>query len=84
MSDKKQFDNVNKPRHYAHGSIECIDAMEAAYGIEAVMHFCQCNAFKYQWRFENKNGDEDLKKSQWYQNKYMELEKRRDAENGNV
>lgn len=71
----KEFDIVNNPQHYTDGSIECIDAMEAAYGIEAVKWFCICNAFKYQWRFKKKNGIEDLKKSQWYQNKYMELTK---------
>lgn len=70
---EEKFDNVNKPRHYAEGKIECIDAMIAAYGKEVVMHFCQCNAFKYQWRFNKKNGIEDLKKAQWYQNKYIEL-----------
>ena len=66
-------DNVNSPTHYASGSIECIDAMIAAYGTEAVKDFCKCNAFKYQWQFEKKNGIEDLKKAQWYQNKYIEL-----------
>lgn len=70
---RAQEDVVNHPSHYANGDIECIDAMEAAYGTEAVMHFCQCNAFKYQWRFDKKNGNEDLKKCQWYQNKYMQL-----------
>ena len=74
-------DNVNHPAHYNKGNIECIDAMIAAYGIDAVMCFCKCSAFKYQWRFESKNGDEDLKKSIWYQNKYMELEARKNASN---
>lgn len=66
-------DNVNHPSHYTSGDIECIDAMIAAYGKEAVMAFCKCNAFKYQWRFDKKNGIEDIKKAQWYQNKYIEL-----------
>lgn len=68
-------DKVNHPSHYTSGEngIECIDAMIAAYGKEAVMHFCQCNAFKYQWRFDKKNGVEDLKKAAWYNNKYAEL-----------
>ena len=65
--------NVDHPNHYNQGGIECIDAMISAYGIETVKDFCKCNAFKYQWRFGNKNGEEDLKKAQWYQNKYMEL-----------
>ena len=66
-------DPVDHPSHYNQGGIECIDAMIAAYGIEAVKNFCKCNAFKYQWRFGDKNGEEDLKKAQWYQNKYVEL-----------
>ena len=70
------FDVVDNPKHYTDSSIECIDAMEAAYGTEAVKWFCICNAFKYQWRFNKKNGTEDLKKAQWYVNKYMELDKR--------
>jgi len=75
------IDNVNHPKHYNKGNIECIEAMIAAYGIDAVMCFCKCNAFKYQWRFESKNGDEDINKSIWYQNKYMELETRKNASN---
>ena len=73
------FDVVNSPKHYADSSIECIDAMEAAYGTEAVMWFCVCNAFKYQWRFKKKNGLEDIRKAQWYQNKYIELSKKVEA-----
>ena len=66
-------DNVSHPSHYTQGSIECIDAMLSAYGVEVVMHFCQCNAFKYLWRFTHKNKIEDLDKSLWYINKYKEL-----------
>ena len=72
---KTKYDSVNNPSHYTSGDIECIDAMVAAYGVEAVKDFCKCNAFKYQWRFDKKNGDEDVRKAQWYQNKLMELEK---------
>lgn len=75
----KTFDVVASPKHYTDSSIECIDAMEAAYGIEAVMWFCACNAFKYQWRFKKKNGIEDLEKSKWYTNKYIELSKKVEA-----
>lgn len=64
---------VTHPSHYTQGSIECIDAMLSAYGKEAVMNFCQCNAFKYLWRFNRKNKIEDLNKAQWYINKYIEL-----------
>lgn len=70
-----KHDPVNHPSHYTQGNIECIDAMKAAYGKESVMHFCKCNAFKYQWRFDKKNGEEDIKKAQWYQNKFLELQR---------
>ena len=75
--------NVDHPSHYNQGGIECIDAMIAAYGVEAVKNFCKCNAFKYQWRFGDKNGEEDLKKAQWYQDKYMELDKNENMDQGN-
>lgn len=71
--ETEKYDNVNNPEHYTHGAIECIDAMISAYGVDTVMNFCQCNAFKYLWRFENKNKIEDLDKSMWYINKYKEL-----------
>ena len=65
-------DPVNHPAHYTSGSIECIDAMQAAFGVEAVKDFCLCNAFKYLWRHRNKNGVEDLKKARWYLNRLIE------------
>ena len=65
--------NVDHPTHYNNGSIECIDAMVAAYGKEAVEVFCLLNAFKYLWRSEHKNGEEDLEKAIWYLKKRLEL-----------
>lgn len=64
-------DPVNSPAHYTSGGIECIDAMQAAFGAEAVKDFCLCNAFKYLWRHRNKNGVEDLKKARWYLNRLI-------------
>lgn len=65
-------DPVNRPAHYTSGGIECIDAMQAAFGVEAVKDFCLCNAFKYLWRHRSKNGVEDLKKARWYLNRLIE------------
>ena len=67
------FDVVSKPKHYASTSIECIDAMIETQGKEAVRCFCICNAFKYLWRHNSKNGDEDIKKANWYLTKAVEL-----------
>lgn len=66
-------DPVNHPSHYTQGGIECIDAMVAAFGKDAVEQFCICNAFKYVWRSKLKNGIQDIEKAHWYLNKYKEL-----------
>lgn len=66
-------DNVNHPSHYNQDSIECIDAIAAATtgktGIEAV---CVANVIKYLWRYELKNGLEDVKKARWYLDRLIE------------
>lgn len=72
-------DNVQHPAHYTQGGIECIEALKAATigktGIEAV---CVANAIKYLWRFEKKNGLEDVKKAQFYINRLIqELEEKK-------
>lgn len=60
-------DMVSHPKHYTQGDIECIDALKAATvgkrGIEAV---CVANVIKYLWRYEEKNGIEDVAKAKWY------------------
>lgn len=70
---KEDLDNVNHPSHYETGNFECIDVMIETQGKEAVMDFCICNAFKYIYRHNNKNGIEDVKKAKWYLDKYIEL-----------
>lgn len=61
--------NVDHPDHYSNGSIECIDAIESALTQEEFEGFLHGNILKYDWRYRNKNGVEDLKKSQWYNSK---------------
>lgn len=77
VEEAKKHDAVNHPKHYTQGKIECIEALESATinkrGIEAV---CTANIIKYLWRYESKNGIEDVKKAQWYLQKLIsELEK---------
>lgn len=73
----EEFDVVSRPEHYTSGSVECIDAMVETQGIEAVIGFCICNAFKYIWRHNLKNGIEDVKKASWYLNKAIQLYERK-------
>lgn len=58
-------DAIN-PQHYQKGGVECIDAIEASMAEEAFKGFLKGNCIKYLYRYENKNGAEDLKKAQWY------------------
>ncbi len=73
-------DAIN-PSHYKQGKVECIDALESATvnktGLEAV---CVTNVIKYLWRYEAKNGLEDVRKAQWYLAKlidYLEVKNKK-------
>ena len=74
VGDNEEEDVVNHPNHYKANAMECIDEMVLVFGKEAVINFCKCNAWKYRYRSEHKNGNEDLKKADWYIAKIKELE----------
>jgi len=65
-------DAVNKPSHYNNGNIECIDYIEQQLSPEEFKGYLLGNVIKYTHRHKYKNGLEDLKKAQWYQNKYID------------
>lgn len=70
----EQFDNVNNPKHYnREGAMECFDEFVLIYGKEAAKYACLFNIHKYRYRAADKNGEEDLRKSDWYLKKYKEL-----------
>ena len=72
-------DMVNRPPHYCReDAMECIDEMELVFGIKAVKYFCLCNAWKYRYRAADKNGEEDIRKSDWYLRKYKELDAKKE------
>lgn len=50
-----------KPHHYTQGILpgECIDYVK-------YLDFCRGNVIKYLWRYENKNGQGDIKKAAHY------------------
>lgn len=67
-------EKVDHPSHYnREDAIECIEEMVLVFGKEAVKNFCLCNVWKYRYRSSEKNGEIDLKKSDWYMKKYLEL-----------
>jgi hypothetical protein len=65
-------DNVNKPPHYNHAGIECIESIHAALTPEEFRGYIKGNNMKYTWRENYKNKDEDLLKARWYLNYYLE------------
>lgn len=70
---KVKISNVIHPGHYnIPGRKECIEEMVDKFGMEAVETFCALNAYKYTYRHELKNGQEDLDKASNYQKMLME------------
>lgn len=65
------MDNVNHPVHYNSGGIECIEGIKAALG-DKYIGFLVGNVLKYCWRYEHKNGVEDLKKAAFYLDRAIE------------
>ena len=78
-NEVKESDNVDHPKHYTREkAMECIDEMLMIFGSQMVINFCILNAWKYRYRAADKNGAEDLEKSDWYLNKAKELMDKRD------
>jgi len=67
-------DMVNHPPHYTQGSVECIDAMQAALSPEEFVGFLKASVIKYVWRLNDKDEPlENAKKARWYLNKLIGL-----------
>lgn len=59
--------NVNHPKRYTEGKIECIDALESAVvGKTPEEAICVANVIKYLWRYEEKEPLRSLKSAEWY------------------
>jgi len=65
-------DPIN-PNHYKQGGIESIDAIKAFMSEEEFKGFLKGNCQKYLFRYEKKNGIEDLRKCQWYLERLIEV-----------
>lgn len=63
----EHYDMVNRPPHYTKGSIECIDALQAALTPEEFKGYCKAAAIKYLWRLDHKgSAKENAEKALWY------------------
>ena len=74
------YDDVNNPKHYNRGGLECIEAIEAMtekMSGDIAPH--AANVLKYLWRCEYKNGLEDINKAIWYLNRLRDRWLQRDG-----
>ena len=72
-------DNVNHPKHYTNGDIECIDAIKASMSSDTFAGYLKGNVIKYLWRYQlKKNPVEDLEKAKWYLEKLIDITKRQE------
>ena len=65
------FDAVQHPSHYTTGKIEVIDYIKDKLSPEEFRGYIKGNILKYISREAHKNGNEDLKKAEWYLNHYI-------------
>jgi hypothetical protein len=65
-SKPKTSDPVGAPDHYNKGAIEAIEAIKASMHPQEYKGYLKGNCLKYLWRYEYKNGVEDLRKARVY------------------
>ena len=66
MPDSNKPDNVNHPKHYCKGGLECIQVIKAQLTPQQYEGYLYGNVLKYMWRWPDKNGLEDLRKAEHY------------------
>ena len=69
--EANNVDMVNDPPHYNGGSIECIEAIQAALTPTEFRGYCKGNNLKYTWRENYKGKNQDLRKAAWYLDKLL-------------
>lgn len=78
--DWSKNDPVNHPGHYTSGNVECIDAIEAILEAHSdpVAGWLTAQCVKYLWRWQLKNGLEDLEKARFYLDRLITREENDD------
>ena len=66
MPESSKHDNVNSPKHYCKGGLECIQVIKAQLTPQQYEGYLYGNVLKYMWRWPEKNGIEDLRKAAHY------------------
>jgi len=71
---KKKFHNVQNPKHYHSKSVDPIAIMKQTFTKEELRGFFRGNLLKYQMRYQEKGGVEDLEKGMFYLRELIDLE----------
>lgn len=67
-----QGENPVKPNYYRRNGLECYDVQLASMGLVKYQGYLEGCAQKYLWRWEQKNGKQDLEKAVEYLSKLIE------------
>lgn len=68
----KEFDEINKPKHYNSGKMQPLDFIDANLDN---LGFYEATIIQYIFRWKLKNGLKDLEKAQFYLNRLIEIQK---------
>lgn len=71
--DAKRYDDINHPKRYIKGGMECIDAIEAAISnLPGKEGFLVGQIIRYVWRYREKDSLSSLEKAEWYLKRLIE------------
>lgn len=77
QKDTKVKGNI-VPKHYVKGGMHLLEILEMKLPKEQVEGFLRSTLLKYIFRYDQKNGIEDLKKAQWYLTELINLVEKND------
>ena len=61
------MNEISKPKHYTHGNVECLDAIDSMLDESSRINFYRTQIVKYMWRLRDKGSPlKDAKKAQFY------------------
>ncbi|QDI90236.1 DUF3310 domain-containing protein [Salicibibacter halophilus] len=73
--ENEEKQGQDSPDHY-NNDTKCLEAIdEATKDLSGEKAFATASAIKYLWRWDKKNGIEDLDKAMWYITRLIEKEK---------
>ena len=67
------MDEINKPKHYTQGSVECLDAIDSMLEESSRIDFYRSQIVKYMWRLRDKGAPlKDAQKARFYIDRLIE------------